>query len=64
MIPLFGSLFPGWILVLAAAAPATLVLLVALRLAGLAAAVPLRPFFNLALFLLVAFVVWDVTYGR
>lgn len=62
MIPLFGSLFPAWILVVAGAGVATDVLTGGLRVAGLGGAVPLKPFFNLALFLL-AFVLWDLIYS-
>jgi len=63
MIALFGSLFPGWILVLFGAAVATIVLAQGLRLAGLGGAIPLKPVFDLALFLLLAFVFWDLLYG-
>jgi len=63
MIALFGSLFPGWILVLAGAGLATIMLTAALRVAGLGGAIPLKPFFDLALFLLFAFVLWDLLYG-
>jgi hypothetical protein len=64
VIPLFGSLFPGWILVVAGAGVATVALTAALRAAGLGGAIPLKPFFNLALFLLLAFVFWDLLYGN
>lgn len=63
MIPLFGTLFPGWILVVAGAAVVTIGLTVALRLAGLSRAIPLKPVFNLALFLLVTFILWELLYG-
>ncbi len=63
MIPIEGALFPGWILVLGLALAATVVAVVVLRLVGLADALPLRPVFNLALFLLLALVLWDILYG-
>lgn len=63
MIPIEGALFPGWILVLGLALAATVVLSFALRLSGLAEAMPLRPVFDLALFVLLALVLWDYLYG-
>ena len=63
MIPLFGTLFPGWILVVAAAALITIGLALILRWIGLGAAIPARPVFNLALFLLVTFILWEVLYA-
>lgn len=64
MIPLFGSLFPGWTLTVAAAAVGTVLLVAILRAAGLGEVIPLKPFFNLALFLLLSFALWDVVHGR
>ena len=63
MIPLFGTLFPGWILVVAGAAVLTIGITAMLRLAGLGRAIPLKPVFNLALFLLVTFILWEFLYG-
>lgn len=63
MIPIEGALFPGWILVLGLALAATVATVLVLRLVGLAGAIPLRPVFNLALFVLIALVLWDVMYG-
>ncbi|MEX0385936.1 MULTISPECIES: hypothetical protein [Spiribacter] len=63
MIPLFGTLFPGWILVVFAAAVVTIGLTAALRLVGISRAIPLKPVFNLALFLLVTFILWEFLYG-
>lgn len=63
MIPLFGTLFPGWILVVAGAAVLTIALTTGLRFAGLSGAIPLKPVFNLALFLLVTFILWELLYG-
>ena len=63
MIPIEGALFPGWILVLGLALAATVATVLVLRLVGLAEAIPLRPVFNLALFVLIALVLWDVMYG-
>jgi hypothetical protein len=63
MIPIEGALFPGWILVLGLAFAGTVAAVLVLRLVGLAEAIPLRPVFNLALFVLIALVLWDVMYG-